>query len=431
MLDRPDIPHWPTLLRPLADASSALGQLTFALKTTPLHPAWLWRETTRTAAKIAQNAGHKVQTSRLCQALAGLPMAPSEDEPGLAAARRVFLVAAPLFRTGHEADFNNGHHELFEPLWAGHRPDGCSGGEAPQSEDSHPGATSTAGVANTAGRASTAGATSTASSDVNGVGDRPEDRQLLLNLVRELAGFAGTGAKPALIDLFLDLRQHGTARHLPPSLVRLALPLALHQAGLVPKAAPGLLGGRLPLGTTRSPDDETSVTTWLNRGLSALAEEGRGASRRLVELTRQHRAWRDCLADAGLRGHARTPFILDLLAATPVLSASLVARHLGCSTQAAGQMLRRLVDFGIVTEATSRSRFKIYLAGDLTRFDRDRSGDGTETPLAISEPLPEIDREAVETSLDELFSDLERLDRRAKAALTSAGNDQGRRAGGK
>ena len=45
------------------------------------------------------------------------------------------------------------------------------------------------------------------------------------------------------------------------------LPLALHRAGLVPKAVPGLLGGRLPLIASM---DGGGVTVWLARALDAL-----------------------------------------------------------------------------------------------------------------------------------------------------------------
>jgi hypothetical protein len=249
--------------------------------------------------------------------------------------------------------------------------------------------------------------------------------------VRELVGFAGQARRPALLDLLLDLRRHGTPRRLPPSLARLALPLALHRANLVPKAAPGLLGGRLPLAAAsplaagRTSTEGEGVTAWLARALTALGKEAEAASGRLVELTSQHCAWHKVLRQAGPRGHSRAPAVLDLLAITPVLSASLVARHVGCTPQGASGILQQLAELGVLIQATTRSRWKIFLASDLALAERDALG--TEAPVALGERLPDVDREAIETTLDELFADLERLDKRAKAALTSAGDDQGKR----
>jgi hypothetical protein len=193
----------------------------------------------------------------------------------------------------------------------------------------------------------------------------------------------------------------------------------------MPKAAPGLLGGRLPLAaasprlstldpltTAGSPTGGEPVTAWLARALTALAKEAEAASGRLVGLTNQHRAWHEVLRQAGPRGHSRAPAVLDLLAITPALSASLVARHVGCTPQGASGILQQLAELGVVTQATSRVRWKIYLASDLAIADRDRSG--VEAPLAIGESLPEIDRDAIETTLDELFAELERTSSRAR-----------------
>jgi hypothetical protein len=310
--------------------------------------------------------------------LAGIPLDPAEDDAGLAAARRSFLVAAPLFRTSPKVDSIEAHQELFQPLWPSRRLDGRD--------------------------------------KIEEEGDMATAEDRLRHMVRELVGFAGLETRPPLVDLLIELHRHETPRRLPPSLARLALPLSLHQAGLVPKAAPGLVGGRLSFQTAEG----EPVTPWFGRALSTLAKEATGAERRLAELTRQHQAWHAVLRKAGLRGHARTPAVVDLLAATPVLSASLVAKHLGCTPQGAGSMLRQLVELGIVTEATPRARWKIYLAGDLTLANDERSGAG-EGALSFSEPLPEVDRDAMEATLDELFADLERLDRRAKATLTASG----------
>ena len=211
------------LLRPYGKAERALGELAHVLRATPLHPTWLWRELTRVSVIIAQICGYRVQTNQLRMALIGAPVERHDNTSGLAAAKRVFLAAEPLFRTGSETD---SRLALLPTFWDDVDVEHGQGGlDAP--------------------------------GDIDGAGEvartQQEERKQLLDLVRELAGFADDGRRPALINLFVDLRKHAAARHLPPSLMRVALPLALAEAGLVPKAAPGLLGGlRLPLGMSRA-----------------------------------------------------------------------------------------------------------------------------------------------------------------------------------
>ena len=142
--------------------------------------------------------------------------------------------------------------------------------------------------------------------------------------------------------------------------------------------------------------------------------------RRLFELTLQQRAWRAALAKEGLRKHARAPRALDLLMATPVLSLGLIARHAGCSHVAAGQIAERLSGLGILVEQTSRSRHKLFVAGDLMARDRDRSG-VVEAPLSLSEQAPLVDVDALSGTLDGLFADLDRLNEQIKEKARGGG----------
>lgn len=402
MFDRPDTVHWPDVVRPLASAERALGRLAQALETTPLHQAWLWREITRIAAAIAQNSGYLVSQDQLRMALIGAPVDPDDNTTGLAAAKRIFLAAAPLMRAHQQTDSKEA---LWPHFWA---PEASEAYEASDtlSDDQADGADNRRSV--------DAGAPE----DVGRAGEG--ERARLMVLVREIAGFADDGRRPALINLFVDLRRQAVARRLSPMLTRLALPLALVQAAVVPKAAPGLLGGRrLPLGMSRAAAEPMPLTDWLARGLNDLAEEARHSHGRLTELERQHRAWHGRLAEAGLRRHARAPAALDLLTATPVLSIGLVARHLACSTVAAGKIVERLVDLGILLAATSRSRHKVYIAGDLPQ--RPRGEAGADEPLAVSAPAPVVDVDAVGATLDGLFADLDRLNERTKTTLAETG----------
>jgi len=392
MATRTESINWPDIVRPLATAERALGRLAQALETTPLHKAWLWRELTHLSAELAQAGGYQVNQEQLRLAVIGAPLEADDNTAGLGAAKRIFLAAAPLFREGNRTDSDAG---LWPTFW---------GSEA--SKD--------ANAADPAEMPS-----------IEGKGDRAK----LEAMVAELAGFADDGRRPALVNLLVDLRGQAALRPLPASLVRLAMPLALHQAGIVPKPAPGLLAGRrLPLGMSRASGDLPPLTAWLARALTDLDKEAGQSHRRLAELTRQQRAWHGALAKEGLRKHARAPRALDLLMATPVLSLGLIARHAGCSHVAAGQIAERLVATGILVEQTSRSRHKLFVAGDLmrrdlVRRDRDRSGGEEETPLSLSEPAPSVDVDALAATLDGLFADLDRLNERAKDRIGTKGKN--------
>ncbi len=383
MTEQAETISWSILARPYGQAERALGRLAHGLDTTPLHPTWLWRETTRIAVTIAQASGYHAKVDQLRAALIGAPVERENSTPGLAAARRVFLASVELFRAHRQADSDLA---LWPRFWSG---------EPPQADDDH--------------EASRAGG-------VDGSAEEMLERDQLMQLVRELAGFADDGRRPALINLFIDLRQHAATRHLSPQLVRIALPLALREAGLVPKAAPGLLGGRrLPLGFSRAIVSEEPLTDWLARALEELAKEADQSYRRLVELTSQHQAWHDVLAKERLRKHALAPRALDLLAATPVLSIGLVARHLGCSHVAAGKVIERLVDLGILIEQTSRARHKLFVAGDLP--ERLHEAGASDGPLVQSAPLRPVDLDALNATLDGVLADLDRQTELTKTRL--------------
>ncbi len=381
MFAPPETLHWPEIVRPLATAERALGRLGHALETTPLHQAWLWRELTRMAAELAQAGGFQVNQEQLRLTLIGAPLDADDHTAGLGAAKRIFLTASPLFREGRRTDSGSTLWPAFWDNEASNDQKQAAPAEAPSMEEE-------------------------GDSDALCVYAR------LRAMVAELAGFADDGRRPALINLLVDLRRQAARRQLSASLMRLAMPLALVEAGLVPKAAPGLLGGRrLPLGMSRASGEPLALTAWLARALSDLGKEAGQSHRRLAELTRQQRAWQGALAKEGLRKHARAPLALDLLTATPILTLGLIARHVGCSHVAAGQIAERLVATGILVEQTARSRHKIFVAGDLTARHRDRWG-ADEAPLSFSEPAPALDVDALSGTLDGLFADLDRLNER-------------------
>lgn len=376
---RVDTLHWPDIVMPLATAERSLGRLAHALETTTLHATWLWREMTRVSVLIAQASGYHARVDQLRLALIGAPLERDDHTPGLAAAKRIFLSAVPLFRKAHQTD-------SIESLWPQHWDPEGTNSENP------------------------------AQADADETDQEATHHAQLLHLVDELAGFADDGRRPALINLLVDLRKQAARRNLPAQLVRIALPLALTKAGLVPKAAPGLLGGRrLPLGMSRASPVSKPLTDWLASALVELAKEADHSRKRLGELTRQHQACHATLAKAGLRKHARAPAALHLLAATPVLTIGLVAGHLGVSHVAAGQIVGRLAELGILVEPTSRSRHKVFVAGDLST---PALGEGDiDGPLAFSEPVARVDVDAIGATFDKLFGDLDRQTELAKSRL--------------
>jgi len=158
------------------------------------------------------------------------------------------------------------------------------------------------------------------------------------------------------------------------------------------------------------------LSDWLKSAFEDLAKEAHQSHRRLIELTRQHRAWHASLAAASLRRHARAPKALDLLA---VVSIGLVARHVGCTHVAAGKIIERLVGHGILIEQTSRSRHKIFIAGDLPGAARGEID--SDVPLILSDPAPAVDVDALGATLDGLFSDLDRLNQRVEGQVRAGG----------
>jgi len=413
MTDTPDKIDWLTLLKPYGGAERALGRLAQGLDTTRLHSSWLWREMARASVTIAQASGHKARVDHLRMALIGCPLERDDQQAGLAAARRVFLAAAPLFRKTGLAD---SMPDLWPRFWQEEAP--LRDEDAAHAE--HVGHADPISVASERdeGRG---GSPASMTNRVRGTGPVGADDAMLEGLVNDLVAFASSGSRPTLITLLTDLRQHAVTSSLPPSLVRIALPLALQQTGLVPKAAPGLLGGRrLPLGMGRTAILDRPLSPWLINALEALTDEADQAYQRLNELTRQHQAWHQALAGLGLRGHSRLPKMLDLLVATPVVTNELVARHLDMTHRAAGMMTARLADLGVLIDQSSRPRHQIFVAGDLALHDRGLSGE--EVPLSVSEPLGMVDGEAIETTLDDIFAELNALNMRAKARLNEKGH---------
>ncbi len=357
----------------LSRTSMALGRLHHALECTPLHSAWLWRETVRVACKNAQISGHCVTFDQLAQDLIGLPAERGTEKVGLAAAKRIFLAAAPLFRITNQTDSHDEIFELYVPLWANGSCDGQECSMRPAEDD----------------RSAT--------------GAR-------IRLLADRLAIHLQPGNPAGLPAALCAIGPNRPADLSPTMARLALPIALHRSGLLAKPAPSLIGGRIRLKATSA-----LAPPELARALSSLAKEADGARRRLNTLSAQHRAWHQATRGC-YHQDARAPAVLDLLTMTPVLSASLVARHLDCRPQTANRILADLADRGVLHLVSRRQRWKIYLASDLTGSTGEAVS--VDEPLAINQPLPSIDRDAISATLDRLLVDLERANNKLSNKLT-------------
>jgi hypothetical protein len=96
--------------------------------------------------------------------------------------------------------------------------------------------------------------------------------------------------------------------------------------------------------------------------LAALANEAKEALQPRMQL---ERAWFTARAAvAGRRRHSRAAKASDLLAATPVLSASTLAAGLGMAVKNAAALLDTFRSVGLVIEVTHRSKRRLFgLAG--------------------------------------------------------------------
>ncbi len=110
------------------------------------------------------------------------------------------------------------------------------------------------------------------------------------------------------------------------------------------------------------PDTPWDHAAWIPAFLHALAAEAAEALQLLLDL---ERAWLSARrAVAGRRRHSRAPAAIDLMAVTPLLSATSLAASLGIAVKNAGVLLAQFWAAGIAVEVTHRSKRRLYgLAG--------------------------------------------------------------------
>jgi hypothetical protein len=180
---------------------------------------------------------------------------------------------------------------------------------------------------------------------------------------------------------------------------------------------------RLPLPLTGAralqADAAWDAAVWVPALLAALADEADDTLDLLVTLERAWFAARRLVA--GRRRHSRAALAIDILAASPLVSASSLAAGLGMAVKNAAALLDDFRRAGIAVEVTHRSKRRLFgLVGlaplwDVVRApDRpdpnrgrgrpplERSDDGTDSlPIRPPAPLTPLDRRQLE------YSDLE------------------------
>lgn len=158
----------------------------------------------------------------------------------------------------------------------------------------------------------------------------------------------------------------------------------------VPLTGPQALGGDLPF------DRES----WIPLLLYALANEADAGLDLLRDL---ERSWTQARRSIGKRrSSSRATMAVDLMAATPVISARTLADRLGMAPGSALSMLGELMETGIVVELTHRSKRRLFGLSGMGRMRdyvapprRPQPGRGRGRPRAMPEapepaPLPEM-----------------------------------------
>jgi len=132
-----------------------------------------------------------------------------------------------------------------------------------------------------------------------------------------------------------------------------ALSIHWHQAGLTSGAWPLLSGVLAFRGSALD-----AVETWMPRFWGALADEAALGFDVLRLVERQWRFAREATEARRRDSHAAKA--IDLLAATPVLSAYALAERVGVSVNTATNLLESFMAEGLITEVTGRRKRRLY-----------------------------------------------------------------------
>jgi len=112
------------------------------------------------------------------------------------------------------------------------------------------------------------------------------------------------------------------------------------------------------LQATREDGDLTAWVEFFLDGVIEVAEDATRVSRAIINLREMHR---QAIVETMNKGAANGLKALESLYKTPVTTTNNLARLLGVSYQGAAQIVSRLVELGVLTEITGRSRDRLFL----------------------------------------------------------------------
>ena len=111
------------------------------------------------------------------------------------------------------------------------------------------------------------------------------------------------------------------------------------------------------LQSVRTCGDWESWIKFFLRGVVEVSKEATKTARKIVEMREDHQ---QSLIESLDRGAANGLRFLDSLYQRPIFSVSNVARQLNISSQAANNLINRILKLGIVTEITGQQRYRLF-----------------------------------------------------------------------
>jgi hypothetical protein len=113
-----------------------------------------------------------------------------------------------------------------------------------------------------------------------------------------------------------------------------------------------------------SAEAPTEKAEWLTAFLEALASEALDYLQLLMDLEREWFSARGSVA--GRRSNSRAAMAIDVMAATPLLSSTTLAKAIGMSIRSATDLLDEFVRDGLVVEVTHRAKRRLFALSGLT-----------------------------------------------------------------
>jgi len=249
---------------------------------------------------------------------------------------------------------------------------------------------------------------------------------------RHLAGFAGRGETPLLVaaqgvHAWLDgNRLDGTGGARPPIRSALVRFWMRHSVLRTPVPLTGAAALR--------PETPWALPAWVPAFLRAVAAEADDWRQMLRDL--EHGWFAARTAAAGRRRDSHAGAVVDVLAATPLISATSLAPALGISVKNAIGLLDSLVAAGAAVEVTHRAKRRLFglpgmapLADAVRPPYRPEPGRGRGRPMVVRKesqelpplplsPLSPIERQSFDCSdLESALAELNQVVRRTRRSL--------------